>query len=493
MPVPPRKITLGFVPANRGFFSAELARQMRQQTLDALARAGVEVIVPNEQQMPHGCVETIPQAEFCAELFRRHDIQGIVIGAMNFGDEQSAAWVVKRSGLNVPIFVFGGQEETTLSRKMDRRDSFCGLLSIGEGLRQIGAKYSLGKRPICFPGDPSFAEDIAWFTGVCRVVHGLRNARYGQLGARPEAFWTCRFDEKALQKLGPTTVVLDLSEVIANVAKISDGDPDVKRIMKEVNAYADTSLLVDASLVRMAKFELFLRRWKEANAIDAFAIQCWTSIQHNYGICTCTTMSRMGEEGVPAACEADILGTMSMHACQLASGTPAALADWNNLHNDDDELVNVWHCGVYPASMAKAKPKIGTHGVLVPSGATPAEGSQGVCEFVMAESPITLSRITQDEGRFKGVVVHGQIEDNTAETFGAYGWARIPNLDRLYRDVLMVHFPHHVAMTQGHVGNVLWEAFGKYLGMDVFHPTQEAPGVYTPRMPFANASAAVRV
>ena len=41
-----------------------------------------------------------------------------------------------------------------------------------EPLRQIGVKYSVGSRPILFPSDPAFAEDLTWFMGVCRVVNG---------------------------------------------------------------------------------------------------------------------------------------------------------------------------------------------------------------------------------------------------------------------------------------------------------------------------------
>ena len=63
------------------------------------------------------------------------------------------------------------------------------------------------------------------------------------------------------------------------------------------------------------------------------------------------------------------------------------------------------------------------------------------------------------------MVAQGDIEENKAETFGGYGWCRVKNLQRLYRDVLLRHFPHHVAITQTHVGNVLWEALGNYLGM----------------------------
>jgi len=481
----PQAITLGFVPANRGFFSAELAAKMRQQTIAAMTRQGIQVVAPGPEQTKAGCVENRVGAEVCAELFRRHNVQGIVIGAVNFGDEQAAAWTVRQAKLDVPVLIFGCQEEETLTLSTKRRDAFCGLLSIGEALRQIGAKYTVARRPICFPADESFAADLDWFARVCRVVVGVRNARYGQVGARPEGFWTCRFDEKQLQRLGPTTVVLDLSEAIAGANAIKESDPQVAKIIEQIKQYADTSAVKPASVLRSAKLEVFLRRWREASAVDALGIQCWTSIQANYGVCSCATMSRLGDEGIPCACESDILGTLSMHACQLASGTPAALADWNNLHNEDDDLANVWHCGVFPKSFAKTLPKLGVQEIIASSGAAKYEDSEGTVEFTAKPSPLTLCRVTQDpDGSWKAVVAEGRIEDNPAVTFGAYGWCRIPNLQRLYRDVLVRHFPHHVAITQAHVGNVLWEALGGYLGMSVYHGTQDIPGLYTPRLPF---------
>jgi len=485
MSLPKQPITLGFIPANRGFFSAELAAAMRQHTIDAMTRQGVNVVVPGPEQTKVGCVENRQEAELCAELFRRNNVQGIVVGAVNFGDEQAVGWTVRQARLDVPVMIFGCQEEETLTRTTRRRDAFCGLLSIGEALRQIGAKYSIGRRPICFPSDEAFAQDLDWFVRVCRVVTGLKNARYGQVGARPEAFWTCRYNEKQLQRMGATTVVIDLSEAIAGANRIPDDDPEVAGLVQQILLYADTSAVKSQSVLRSAKMELFLRRWREANALDALAIQCWTSIQANYGVCSCLSMSRLGDEGVPCACESDILGTMSMHACQLASDSPAALADWNNLHNEDDELANVWHCGVFPKSFAKTQPKLGVQEIIASSGAAKYEDSEGTVEFVARPSALTLCRVTQDpEGAWKAVVAEGKIEENRAETFGAYGWCRIAHLQRLYRDVLLRHFPHHVAITQSHVGNALWEALGNYLGMQVYHATQDTPGMYTPRLPF---------
>lgn len=478
-------IKLGFIPANRGFFSSELAAQMRGETIAAMRAQGIDVVAPEDGQTQVGCVETRQEAELVAEMFRAEKVQGIVVGAVNFGEEQSVAHCVREAALNVPVFIFGCQEEEALTMTTSRRDSFCGLLSIGEVLRQIDVPYSVGQRPILYPADDAFAADIDWFARVCRVVNGVRRARYGQIGARPDAFWTCRFDEKGLQRLGPTTVTLDLSEVIGGARRLADDDPAVLRLVESINDYADTSAVQPESVLKSAKLELFLRRWGADNDIDAFGIQCWTSIQANFGVCSCTTMSRFGDEGMPSACEADIMGTLSMHAAMLASDSPAGLADWNNLHNDDDELVNVWHCGVFPGAFARTPVKLGVQEIIASSGAATYEDSEATIEFVAKENPLTLTRVTQSpEGALQAVVAEGRIEDNPAETFGAYGWCRIPNLQALYRDVLLRHFPHHVGITQGHVGNVLWEAFGNYLGASVYHATQATPGLYTPAAPF---------
>jgi L-fucose isomerase-like protein len=482
---PSNRIKLGFIPANRGFFSSELAAKMRGQAVQVMKSMGVDVVVPGPRDTKVGCVGTRAEAEFAADLFRREKVQGIVVGAVNFGEEQAVAWCVRKAALGVPILIFGCQEEEVLTMKTPRRDSFCGLLSIGDVLRQIGAPYTVAQRPICFPTDDSFRKDMDLFVRVCRVVQGVRNARFGQVGARPDAFWTCRYDEKKLQRMGPTTVTLDLSEAIGGAQRLADKDPAVRKVVKSIQGYADVSRVRPDSLQRMAKMEVFLRRWIEANAIDAMAVQCWTSIQANYGCCSCAIMSRLGNEGVPTACESDILGTLSMYSAMLASGSPAGLADWNNVHNEDEELANLWHCGVFPAAFAKTPVKLGVQEIIASSGAARYEDSEGTIEFVAKPNPVTICRFTQSpEGETQAVIAEGRIEDNPAVTFGCYGWTRIPNLQRLYRDVLLRHFPHHVGLTQGHVGNALWEALGNYLGVKVYHATQEVPGLYTPRLPF---------
>jgi L-fucose isomerase-like protein len=461
---------IGLIPANRNFFSDELAAKMRAETIQAMQAAGIEVVVPSELETKLGCVETREEAEACGRLFREQDVAGIVVGAMNFGDEQGVAITVRTARLDVPILLFGGQEEEVLTRATPRRDSFCGLISIAEALRQIDVKYTVAQRPICFPTDASFAEELQRFAAVCRLVRGIRSARYGLVGTRPEAFWTCRTDEVALQQFGPTTVTLDLSEALAAMREMSADNPDVRQSLAELKATTDVSGIGDEeALVRLCILESFLRRFAKENALDAVAVQCWSALQQEWGTCACTPLSRLSNSGLPAACEADVLGAASMHALQIASGTPAGLADWNNLHNEDDNLVNIWHCSAFAGCFAGETPRLCRNEILGQNFGY--ERVAGTLEFRMKPQPVTLFRLSHDpQSGFCTCVAHGQVEDNPAETFGAYGWCRIPGLLPFYRNVILRHFPHHVAFTAGRVGAALEEAFGNYLGAKVYRP-----------------------
>ncbi len=127
-----RKVKMGFIPANRGFFSTKLAKQMRGETIKAMRAQGVQVIVPDPKMTEAGCVESREEALKVGKLFRDKDVQGIVVGAVNFGDEQAIAHTIRAAGLDVPAQIFGCHEEEVLTMQPSRRDAICGLQTNGE-------------------------------------------------------------------------------------------------------------------------------------------------------------------------------------------------------------------------------------------------------------------------------------------------------------------------------------------------------------------------
>ena len=149
----------------------------------------------------------------------------------------------------------------------------------------------------------------------------------GAIGARPAGFQTVRASEKLLQKSGITVVPVDLSEILGAARKIEDTDAELLKKFEEIKCYAAVPKEYSDKLVLQAKFGVAVERWIEANQIDAVAVQCWDSLEQNYGCAACVTMSMLGEKLLPAACEVDIAGAVSMYALTLAAQGQSALLD----------------------------------------------------------------------------------------------------------------------------------------------------------------------
>jgi L-fucose isomerase-like protein len=118
------------------------------------------------------------------------------------------------SGLSVPVFIQAYPDELTKMDVENRRDSFCGKLSVCSNLTQYGIPFTLTKLHTVSPSSKDFLSDLHWFMGVCRVVKGLGQARVGSIGARTTPFKTVRFSEKLLEDSGISVETADLSEII---------------------------------------------------------------------------------------------------------------------------------------------------------------------------------------------------------------------------------------------------------------------------------------
>ena len=488
-------VVLGYVPIRRDSFPVPTAATLRDaikkavfpifESIDDLVIVDIDDIVDDGMLWSHKDVGRV------VDKLRAARVDAVFFPHCNFGQEEVVTMVARELGK--PVLLWGPRdpdpEESGGNTIVGPRawDTQCGLFATGRALSRNRVPFTYIEN--CWLDAPILKRGIDDFVRVASVVKAFRGMRVAQIGTRPDCFWTCRYNEKKLQKLGPTAVVCDLSEAFAEAKAIGDDDPEYRKHLDETKRYADCSQCDPQAIQRSAKFELFLRRFQKRHRIDGFGVQCWASIQHNYGCSACLAMSRLGNDGIPCACEADILGTMSMHAALLAAGTPAGLADWNNLHNDDDELATIWHCGVFPGVFSKpsgsqcSQPpiRIGDLGVQD----APPGNTHGTVHFVSKPGPVTLFRVAQDvDSNWHAVVVEAAFEDNAAETSGCYGWCRIPNLQSLYRNVLLQHFPHHVGVVQEHYGNVLWEAFGNYFDMKMYHSAQVVPGLYTSQLPF---------
>src|SRR5277367_2415852 len=353
--MPEKKMTMGLIVGNRGFFPDHLAKSGREEMLRVLAAAGIDVVALSPEESKYGAVETREESRRCAELFKcnRERIDGVIVTLPNFGEERAIADTLRLADLHVPVLIQATPDDPTKMTIASRRDSFCGKMSACNNLRQYGIPYSITSLHTESPDSPEFARDLEWFAAVCRVVDGFRNLRVGAIGARPAAFNTVRYSEKILEAHGISVETLDLSEVMGRTARLKDNDKKVTDRLAAIRKYVSTQGIPDASLIKMAKLSSVIDTWMRDTEVTISAIQCWTSLEEFFGVVPCTVMSMMSDQGLSSACEVDVAGVIGMHALQLASQTPSALLDWNNNYADDPDKAVCFHCSNLPKHFFK--------------------------------------------------------------------------------------------------------------------------------------------
>ncbi len=461
-------ITLGVILGNRDFFPDALVFEARRDLMQVFSQLSVEPIWLTEVDSKLGAVETWADAVKCGELFRasRHRIDGILICLPNFGDEKGIADAIRLSELNVPILVQACPDDLDQFGLARRRDAYCGKISVCNNLRQYGYKFTLTRNHTTDLLSPAFSHELTNFFAVCRVVRGMRRVRIGAVGARPNAFNTTRYSEKLLEAAGVSVNTIDLSEVFGSAARIASDDPRVRHRIDQIRAYADSSAAPAESLLKMAKFALVVDDWMASLGLTATAIQCWSSLQKNFGVNVCTIMSMMSEQMMPSACEVDIAGVVSMFALQLASGRPSALVDWNNNYGTDPDKCVLFHCGNWAKDFLPDI-RIGTAPIL--GTMLGEENTVGALEGRTPAGPMTFGRVSTDDtsGKIRAYFGDGAFTNDPLDTFGTRAVANIPQLQNLMQFICMNGFEHHAAMTSGHCAAPTAEALGKYLGWDV--------------------------
>lgn len=464
------RATLGVIVGNRDFFPDALVTEARSDILALFADMNLEAVLVDDQATKLGGVETRAEAKVCAELFglNRDRIEGVVVVLPNFGDEKGVADTMRMSGLDVPILIQAYPDDVTQFGLDRRRDAFCGKISVCSDLRQYGLPYSLTDRHTVAVNSAQFRVDLDRFVRTCKVANGMRRARLGAIGTRPDAFKTVRYSEKLLEASGIAVSVVDFSEVFGKAGKLTDDHARVTGKLEEIRTHIRHGSAPPDRLVKMAKLGVVIDDWMAENDLNATAIQCWHSLQESFGVNVCTLMSMMSTKMMPSACETDITGLASMYALQLAAEAPTAIVDLNNNYGDDPDKCVLFHCGNWPLNFY-TDAEMKTAEVL---GTTlGADNVWGAINGRAPAAPLTIARISTDDvnGICKAYVADGRFVDDPLDTFGSRAVVEIPGLQRLLKHICVNGFEHHAAMSAARTGAALVEALRTYLKWEVHY------------------------
>jgi L-fucose isomerase-like protein len=471
------QLTYGLLIGNRGFFPAHLCESARAVLLKIFANREEQIVTLSDQATQFGSIESVQDARLAADQLRAHrdQIDGIIVSLPNFGDERAVANTLRWAELDVPVLIHAFPEATGKMGLSDRRDSYCGKISLCNNLRQYGVKFTLTNEHVVDPESQSFQSDLDRFAGICRVVGALKHLRLGVIGARPAAFNTVRFSEKLLERSGISVETIDLSEIIHRATNLDDQEPGLDEKITEIESYLADNRTPPEAMLRMAKLGLVIDRWMDDQQLAASAVQCWTALEEIYGVVPCTLMSMMSDRLLPSACETDIMGAVSMLALSAAANAPAAIVDFNNNYQDQQDKCVLFHCSNFPRELLNLEPSGSLPGSLITYHDILSEGlgkdrSWGIIAGRLAAGPYTYCRISSDDlnGSIKAYAGQGSMTDDPLDTFGGFGVFEIPDLNGLMQFICRNGFEHHVSIALDHTASVLEEAFRNYLNWETY-------------------------
>lgn len=457
-------VRLGFVPSFR-FRYTDWVQKMRDDSLAVFKSIPcLEVVAPEPNLdaagiktepgfTPYGMVQNIDQGEAVAEFFSNQHVDGLILCPLDFGDERSAVKIAEK--LNVPVLLYATKEPPAYTDAPLGRvsDSYCGNLSMASGLYRRKIPFFFAG--LFFPDEPELKASVECFVRAVAVVKGLRGARIGQVGVRPETFETVGYDEIAMvKKFNQNVVFRDLSQIVLRAQQLADDDPVIIEIMHSMKQAVPVISVAEDYLLKEAHIEAALKEFWQQAKLSAMAMSCWPAIQSLYKFSTCGLFGRLTDQGKLTACETDVLGAVSMLVnYQAALGERAPhFVDWTIQHRENDNRLLAWHCGNAPTSLARQPDAVALRSrndMLGTLPVLPGDSQAGLFQFQLQPGEVTFCRLAEYDDQWKMLITKGEIITTDEVLAGTWAWVEVKDHKKLYRTLVEEGFIHHASMIHG--------------------------------------------
>jgi len=459
-------IKLGYAPTRRSIFSAPDAIKYRGLIKERLKELNID-FVDIDDINSEGLLYDDHDAKRIADKFKREKIDGLFLPHCNFGTEYECARLAKE--LNVPVLLWGPLDERPDENGARLRDTQCGLFATGKVLRRFKVPFTYMTN--CRLNDPVFERGLKDFLRVCNIVKMFRHMRILQISTRPFDFWTTMCNEgELLEKFNIQLSPVPMTELIDYVKRARENQVR----MKEIKDYIHENMIVeikDKEVENVAALTIAMEEMKDRYGCQAIAIQCWNALQEELGIMPCAANAILNDKGIPVVCETDIHGAITALLVEAAGmdETRSFFADWTIRHPDIDNGELLQHCGPWPISVAKEKPRLTYPLAFDYPGSLTAEAKHG---------ELTLCRFDGDNGEY--FLLLGNAKSvNGPKGMGTYLWIEVDNIKRLEAKIVEGPYIHHCVGIHQNVVPALYEAC-KYIGVnpDFYDPIEDDVKAY---------------
>ena len=380
----------------------------------------------------------------------------IVFQNLTFANAAYISEVLRR--FDCPVLLWTLREPVIDGGRL-RLNSLTGAYSAANTLRAFGGRafaYTFGA-----PEENEVGRALRASVAAARVKKEMRSLKMAAIGHTPQGFGFGRaLDGELMQSFGVELEAIEARELIDRAKGYTD---------EECAAYLEKTACATCGLEKTpernrldhARLYKAYSDYVQANGIGALASRCWPDFFTAFGTPVCTVLSLLNDDGVAAACEADIYGALSMWVGMRLSGEPVFFGDPVSLDEGENSLT-FWHCGAAACSLARKDTgaEIGVH----PNRKIGPAMNFGCEAFPEA----TIFRIGREpDGSFRFFIAEGEALDKPRQFIGTSLVIRTENDSRtLVEQSVLAGFEPHFVVMKGRHGRTL-EQLAKMLGAEI--------------------------
>lgn len=437
-----------YIPAGVGTFHMESAADSFKRSVEMLKGVDETFICPDNM---------ILNVSDLKDFLEKNNPDFVVFQNLTFANAAYMSEVLHMC--SCPILLWTLREPVIDGGRL-RLNSLTGAYSAANTLRNFDYRpfeYVFGS-----PEEEKTVSSITACLKAAKIKKEMSSLKMSAIGHTPQGFGFGRaLDSELLSVFGVELESVEARELIDNAKSYSDEECE-EYIEKTACATCGLDKTPQNNVRDHARLLKAYSDYIKRNNIGALASRCWPDFFTAFGTPVCTVLSMLNDEGVAAACEADIYGALSMWIGMKLSGEPVFFGDPVSL-DENENTITYWHCGAAACSLARKDT-----GAVV--GVHPNRKIGPAMDFGCEAFPeATVFRIGREpDGTFRFFITEGKALDKPKQFIGT---SIVVETDGPSRDVIEESvrdgFEPHFAVIKGRHADTL-KALANMLDCEIF-------------------------
>lgn len=435
-----------YIPIGVPTFHLESAQKEFDKSVSLLKSIDDSVKVPDKMLLDMGSLNDFIKDE-------HPDL--VIVQNITFANAAYISEVLRK--IDAPVLLWTLREPVIDGGRL-RLNSLTGAYSAANALKAFNRpfEYIFGG-----PTEDDVISKVSSVVKAAKLKKALKELNILQVGHTPQGFGFGRaLDAEMMTTFGSNLVSIEARELI-DMAK-SYTDEEVKEYIDDAKNRIKNLDSIDAKNV--SDFGRLYKAYDEYvknNNIGALSSRCWPDFFTAFGTPVCAVLAMLNDLNVPAACEADTYGALSMYMCQYLTGKSVFFGDPVSL-DEGENTITFWHCGTAACSLAREDTGAcaGLH-CNRKIGPTLEFGCK-------AEENVTIFRVGKKaDGSFRFFIANGEALDKPQQFFGTSIVVKTQNESKeIVNNSVKAGWEPHFVVAMGDVSSEL-EALANYLNIEV--------------------------